>query len=729
MPQFDDSHTHSWLSSTGVPLQTSRYRRKLRILAGNECTGTCWFCHNEGMPKSSSSRLDTDSLIPVLPHLGHITGYKAVISGGEPALNPQLPRLVEILFDAGFDVTVICSQVGLPVIASVLHMVSAIHFSVRLHDYGDERNPYWQQLLTLREKHEAVRVTVNTTVEVPSRIAAKLDTLLGAAELLHARLKLLGLFEGVAPARRLMPDVWIDRWRTIVDGLEERRFEFFSFDGRTVRFEHRDGQCIDLSEISCLSSGRHYSDGQCFASMDVVVDPAGELRLCRWQKNGVPLLSANSVEAITASLNRLTAEDALGCPLRADVPPLLRHPRPAARYEYEPHLQWPAVSERTASRARTLLTTSQLSFFGRESTIARFESAFARHVGAGDVLAVCSGSAALYLAYQALGFTNGAEVIVPAYSYPGTVTPLQLSGARVVFCDSEVDSGNIDVESFLRTITPATRGVVVTHMWGHPADMESLERICRERRIAIVEDCSHALTAEVQGRRVGTFGDAACYSLQANKIVFAGEGGVVAFRSRDHFEHAVALASLGERIRDSARSSAWRRYRVTGLGMKLKIHPLGAALALGSLEELQSNHDARNERVRLLSEMLEGASGITTPRAKPYATRRDYYTYKILLNTESPSFRYEIVDALCRSGIDAKLPDWELVAGTPAFGGSPLSYPNASAYTARIISLPAFTHEDPDLIRYYGETITRVLTLMRRSEPKRRASPIAALGR
>src|SRR5258708_4501742 len=126
------STPHAWLSTSGVPLQTSRYRRKLRILATNDCTATCWFCHNEGMPKQHEARMHVERLVPLLRQFGELTQHRAVISGGEPALSPELPTLLEALGTAAFDVTLICSRAGIERLEPVLDHVSGLHFSTRL---------------------------------------------------------------------------------------------------------------------------------------------------------------------------------------------------------------------------------------------------------------------------------------------------------------------------------------------------------------------------------------------------------------------------------------------------------------------------------------------------------------------------------------------------------------------------------------------------------------------
>jgi dTDP-4-amino-4,6-dideoxygalactose transaminase len=437
--------------------------------------------------------------------------------------------------------------------------------------------------------------------------------------------------------------------------------------------------------------------------MDVTIDPSGQLKLCRWQSNAVGIGSSDDVSTSVDLLRWLKRQDGQGCPLGLPV-----EAGESSPYEFQPASVWPVITEAHHRAVDLQLRNQAVSYFGREGTVARFENEFAAAVGSADALALASGTVAVYLACHALDLTHGAEVIVPSITYPGVVAAILWAGARIAVCDVDRVTGNIDVDAMLQAITGDTRAVVVTHLWGVPADIERLVAVCRLRGIRVIEDASHAYGASVGGVPVGSFGDAGCFSLQANKIVFAGEGGVFVARDRDVFERAAALASLGPRFHDTVRTAALSSYEGTGAGLKLKIHPLGAALALASLREGRAVLAARAERMNIVNAEIEHIDGILLP-LMALRNERAYYAYRLALTNELIDQRPRFVDALLRAGLDVRLPDWDLVSDLPLVRDSDRArtspLPNARLLVRSQFGLPTFTAEPLDLVRRYARTL------------------------
>ena len=142
-------------------------------------------------------------------------------------------------------------------------------------------------------------------------------------------------------------------------------------------------------------------------------------------------------------------------------------------------------------------------------------------------LLTSSGTMALYSAFFGLDLKPGDEAISTVYSFHATATPLLHLGAKVVFCDVEPDTGNIDPSKLGELINSRTRAVVTNHMWGHPVDVTAMQEICRRHGLAWVEDCSHAHFSGYEGKLVGSFGDVSVFSLQGNKLLTGGEGGII----------------------------------------------------------------------------------------------------------------------------------------------------------------------------------------------------------
>ncbi|WDZ90381.1 DegT/DnrJ/EryC1/StrS aminotransferase family protein [Nocardiopsis sp. HUAS JQ3] len=270
---------------------------------------------------------------------------------------------------------------------------------------------------------------------------------------------------------------------------------------------------------------------------------------------------------------------------------------------------WPPVdAEVRAAVARQLGET--VSIYDRSGIIARFEDAFAARHSVSFALLTSSGTAALHSAYYALDIGPGDEVLVQDYTFFATATPLFQLGAVPVLVD--VDSvGTVDLDQAARLLTPRTKALVITHMWGHPQDTRRLRQFCDQNTIALVEDCSHAHGAAREGVSVGQLADAACWSLQGRKTITAGEGGLLATRHQDVYEKATLLGHFNKRaLAEVDTASPLYRYAETGLGLKYRAHPLGLAMAEVYLSRLDGWLEHRCQHAKRIEAVLAGRAGI-----------------------------------------------------------------------------------------------------------------------
>jgi perosamine synthetase len=163
----------------------------------------------------------------------------------------------------------------------------------------------------------------------------------------------------------------------------------------------------------------------------------------------------------------------------------------------------------------------------RGEFIGRFETQFARYVGASFATSVCNGTVALHLALLAVGIGPGDEVIVPTFTYIASVNTILQAGAKPVFVDSIEDTWQIDPEDVRRKIGPRTRAIMAVHLYGLPCDMGALTDICHAHKLLLIEDCAEGFGTFYKGRHVGTFGDISTFSFFGNKTITTGEGGMV----------------------------------------------------------------------------------------------------------------------------------------------------------------------------------------------------------
>jgi perosamine synthetase len=401
---------------------------------------------------------------------------------------------------------------------------------------------------------------------------------------------------------------------------------------------------------------------------------------------------------------------------------------------------WPLIGPEEIEAVASLMERRVLSIYDRSGIIAEFEDSFADYHALGErrpyVVSHNSGTSALNAAYFGLGLRPGDEVIVPTYTFLATVVPLMNCGAVPVFADMDPETLNIAPASVLKLITPRTRAVVVTHMWGHPADMEELSRICEQASLPLVEDCSHAHGATINGRKVGTFGTAACFSLEGHKPIVAGEGGALVTWSREVYERALMLGHFGKRVKEEVAAPELRPFVQTGFGQKYRMHPLAAAIANQQVRRLDGRNEQRRVNLELLADLLTDVPGVQPPRARPGFTYGGWYGFKVRYDAAQlgglPMGQF--LAALQAEGVQAKRP------GSPPLHNMPLfsltrdrarqlalpwaeslpdepraieECPVAEAVYPTLISLPTFSGDCEAVIRQYGEAIVKVASSWR----------------
>jgi len=260
-------------------------------------------------------------------------------------------------------------------------------------------------------------------------------------------------------------------------------------------------------------------------------------------------------------------------------------------------------SDREIAAVGETLKSGHLSVvFGRQTV--KFETEFAKHMGVSAAVAVSSGSSALEVALHVLGVGYGDEVILPAYTFGGVVSTVMRNLAVVRFADIDRDSWNISVETIEAQINAKTRAVIVPHMFGNPADIEQIVVLATKHNIFVIEDCAQAAGAEVNGKKVGSFGDIGCFSFNEIKNLTTGEGGMVVANNRDLVERGRLL-----------RLHATKNGLIVDLGGKCTMTEMEAALGRNQLSSLNDMNDIRRESCRYLLEQLSQIPGISSQKS------------------------------------------------------------------------------------------------------------------
>jgi dTDP-4-amino-4,6-dideoxygalactose transaminase len=327
---------------------------------------------------------------------------------------------------------------------------------------------------------------------------------------------------------------------------------------------------------------------------------------------------------------------------------------------------------------------------GRE--VAAFEEAFAQYLGARFCMGVQSGTSAIQLALTACGIGAGAEVIVPANTFFATAEAVSTAGATPVFVDADPTSYTIDVSRIEEAITPRTRAIMPVHLYGQPADIDPIMEIASRHNLLVIEDAAQAHGALYKGRRVGTFGHAACFSFYPGKNLGAyGEGGAVV-TDDEEVSRAVRL------LRDHGSE---RKYHHEIIGYNFRLEGLQGAVLAAKLPHLDQWNELRREHAALYDSLLKDA-GLVLPQEMAYA-RHVYHLY-VIQSEDRDALQADLTAAGVQTGIHYPVP----VHLQPAYaflGYGRGSFPETERQAGRILSLPMFPELTCEQIARVAESV------------------------
>jgi len=253
--------------------------------------------------------------------------------------------------------------------------------------------------------------------------------------------------------------------------------------------------------------------------------------------------------------------------------------------------------------------------------IEEFERRFAAFTGSDYCVAVSSCTAALHMALLVAGIGPGDEVIVPSFTFVATANAIRYVQAIPVFADIQSTSYPvIDPKAVEEKITSRTRAILIVHYGGYPCDMDAYTALAKTHNLHLIEDCAHSPGAKWDGKAVGTFGTAGCFSFFSNKNLSMGEGGAIVTSSETIFEKCKHLRSHGMTTQtlDRHKGHAYS-YDVVTMGFNYRLDEIRAALGAVQLEKLPEMNSRRKELVglyrRLLSELPVELPFCTYPKA------------------------------------------------------------------------------------------------------------------
>jgi perosamine synthetase len=289
-------------------------------------------------------------------------------------------------------------------------------------------------------------------------------------------------------------------------------------------------------------------------------------------------------------------------------------------------------------------------FFGGDK-VREFERDWANFFEVKHAVTVNSNTSGLIAAVGAIGIEPGDEVIVSPWTMSASATAIVVWNAIPVFADIEDETFNLDPASIERNITPRTRAIMVTDIFGHAADMDAIMAIARRHKLKVIEDCAQAPAARYRGRYAGTIADIGVYSLNYHKHIHTGEGGVCVTNDaalaerlqliRNHAEAVVA----GKGVEDISNM----------IGFNFRMTEIEAAIGIEQLKKLKTLTDSRTSQATRLDAGLSGLRGLRTSVVKAECSHV-YYVYPLVYDdTQTGVPRAKLVEALRAEGVPASL--------------------------------------------------------------------------
>ena len=379
--------------------------------------------------------------------------------------------------------------------------------------------------------------------------------------------------------------------------------------------------------------------------------------------------------------------------------------------------RWPIFGDADAHEIAALLHNPNY------GPIQTFERAWAEFHKVELCKAFCNGTSALTAMWFALDLPPGSEVLVPDYSTWFPVVPMRFFDLVPVFVDVDPHTLNIDVNDCKRRLTKNTRAILAVHWFGLPCDMDQLGALAKEHGLHVLEDCSHAHGAAVQGRLVGTWGRMSGFSLQGSKPVPAIEGGVAMYKNRLDYERAVTYGNY-DLPGSFPEGSPYRKYQGTALGSKLRMHPMAAILAKNQLKQLTQRNALIVAQTKRLNDRLSELPGLSVPALRPDVQRVHYSNNLLLIDAAKAGMSREAcAKALRAEGVAAAAAfgssgaAWNLLHNYPVFHEAqwwrhlpvlPDKVPGCDEANQRLMYLPLFTSESPELVDQYVRAFEKV---------------------
>jgi perosamine synthetase len=362
----------------------------------------------------------------------------------------------------------------------------------------------------------------------------------------------------------------------------------------------------------------------------------------------------------------------------------------------------PSVTEHERERVLDVLQSERLAL---GPYLDAFENAMAEQCGTGHAVAVSSGTGALHCIVSALDLTPGAEVITTPFSFVASSNVLLYEDLRPRYVDIDPSTYNLDANRVADAISPQTEALLAVDVFGVPADWPALRTLANEHDLRLIDDACEALGASVQGRAIGSWGDAASFGFYPNKQITTGEGGCITTDD-------ASLARRCRSLRNQGRADD-ARMRHDRLGYNYRLDEMSAALGIAQLDRLDTLLDRRTAVADLYRNALAPLSNDIALPARPTETERSWFVYVIRLRDHfAEDARDQLMDHLQAEGIGCA-PYFPAIHLQPyyrdRFGFASDDFPTCERVSARTLALPFYGSMRQEEVGRVADALTETL--------------------
>jgi perosamine synthetase len=268
--------------------------------------------------------------------------------------------------------------------------------------------------------------------------------------------------------------------------------------------------------------------------------------------------------------------------------------------------------------------------------VREFEEKWSTFTGAKHSIAVTSCTTALHLSLAALGFRPGDEAIVPAFTWISTANVVEHLGGKVVFCDINLNTFNLDINQLESKITSRTKAILPVHLFGQAVDMGSVNRIAKKHSLWVVEDAACGFGSRYQSRHVGNFGDVGCFSFHPRKAITTGEGGMITTNNEQLAESLRRLRDHGAAMSDLQRHLGSHPYLLADhpdAGYNQRMTDIQAALGSAQMDRARDIIAERQRLAARYDQAFKNLEWLKTPLV-PQGYVHGYQSYPCLFEPQ-----------------------------------------------------------------------------------------------